>query len=90
MLKAAIAESLRDSPVVVSDVEDGEIFDDDVVNANDDDKNNNDASKSGVVSPNASALTNLGWSCVTTAGTSTKTAGKISQASGKISNGITT
>ena len=73
MLKAAIAQSLRESPVVVSDVEDGEIFDDD--NANDDDKNNNDTGKSGSASPNASALTNLGWGCVTTA-SAAKTAGK--------------
>ena len=76
MLKAAIAQSLRDSPVVVSDVEDGEIFDDDV-HVNDDDKNNNDADKSGSASPNASALTNLGWGCVTTA-SAAKTAGKSS------------
>ena len=75
MLKAAIAQSLRDSPVIVSDVEDGEIFDDDV-NVNDNDKKNNDAGKSSSAAlPNASALTNLGWSCVTTA-SAAKTAGK--------------
>ena len=69
MLKAAIAESLRDSTVIVSDVEDGEIYDDD------DDKNNNDTSNK--VTSNASALSNLGWSCVP-ATSATKTVGKSS------------
>ena len=69
MLKAAIAESLRDSTVIVSDLEDGEIYDDD------DDKNNNDTINK--VTSNASALSNLGWSCVP-ATSATKTAGKSS------------
>ena len=70
MLKAAIAESLKEnSPVVVSDVEDGEIFDDPEPPSPSPPPRSPPSPPPGpeppAPPPPGSVLTGLGWSCVT-------------------------